>query len=54
LDLGRGVTAEGVLERVVRRLRAVSGSAWCMLTCYTGTGVESNRVSGRSPFGWRI
>jgi uncharacterized protein YqjF (DUF2071 family) len=42
LALGRGVTAEGGLERVVRRLRVASGSGWCMLTCYTRAGMESN------------
>ena len=48
LALARGVTAEGELEGVVRRLREVSGSAWCMVTCYTGAGMESNWVSVRS------
>ncbi len=54
LALGRGVTAEGELGRVVRRLRVASGSGWGMLTCYTRAGVESNWVSVRLPFGWRI
>ena len=42
LALARGVTAEGGLERVARRLRPVSGINWCMPTCYTEAGVESN------------
>ena len=45
LGFGRGVTGEGELEGVVRRLREVSGSGWGMLTCYTRAGVESNDIS---------
>jgi hypothetical protein len=48
LTLGRGVTGEGELGRVVRRLREVSGSGWGMLTCYTRAGMESNWVRVRS------
>ena len=39
---------KGALERVVRRLREVSGSGWCIRTCYTGAGLESNRVGSTS------
>jgi len=48
LGLGRGVTAEGELGRVARRLRPVSRSGWCMLTCYTRAGMESNWVQQRA------